>query len=504
MLGVVLVVLLVGGVWRILHTSGGACASPSEYTVAADQSLVDVAEREAARAADSCTSFTIQTVPDSAMPGLLAGGGAIPDLWLASSKARVDTVGTEVGRDLPATTVASSPIVVAGAKPGTPTTWLEALSASDLHAVPVDAPNADAPLIVAVAESGTSGSDQQALTAALVHLAQSAPTVQGEPVSAAARAGGVVVVPESQYLAAKKGDPALAAVVPQVGTVLNQIPLVVTASGDRVTGAETAEKLLAGAFASREGAGDLKAAGLRDADGTAAPDGGVGTVVLLPEPDKSKLAEGERLLAAVAVPLKTLVVMDTSGSMAEQSGSTTRIGMAVAGFDRVVSQISDADAIGLWSFSSSTRGAPWNALVPVAPLAAKRGSVTQRTALVDAMNGLRDRVGGGTALYTTILAAYKQAQREFDPAYSNSIIVLTDGTDEDADTTTLAQLIAGLTAIIDPAKPITINTVGISGDADMNAIEAISAATDGTALRADSEQQMLADFVTAVANRTRK
>ncbi len=502
-LGVLLVVMLVVGVWRIVDSAARPrCGSPTTYTVAADPTLVDLAELEGRRAADSCTAYQVEAVADDAMPARLAGGGAVPDLWLAPSREQADTVGTRVGRQLPSMTVASSPIVLAGAQTPAPKTWLDALSGPNLHAVSSDSPYVDSPLIVGVAESGTSGANEQALTAALVHLAQSAQPVSGEPVSAAAKASGTVIVPESAYLAAKKSDPSVAAVVPDSGTTLDRIPLVVTAAGGRTSGATAAGQRLAAQFMSRDGAADIAAAGLRGPDGNTQPAGGVGAVRLLPEPDAAQLAAAEKALTTVAIPLKTLVVVEISGSMADKVGDTTRIGIAVAGFDRVVSQISDQNQIGLWAYSLSRSGQDWVSLVPTAALGDKRGSVTQRAALMDAIATLPARVAGGTGLYSTTLAAFKEAQRLYDPAFSNSVILLTDGADADHSGPTLDSLLSQLKSLQDPARPITINPVGISAQPDMGALQQIAAVTDGTAQRADSEQQMSADFVTAVARRT--
>ncbi|MDF0529788.1 VWA domain-containing protein [Tsukamurella sp. 8F] len=509
-LALALAVLLVVGLWRVFATAGGGhCSSSSKVTVAVDDALKPVAEQRAAAASDSCTTYSVESAADASMPARLAGGGTTPDLWLAPSDARVAEVSSQVGRDLPATTVATSPIVLAGAQKPAPKNWLDALGSPDLRSLPKDSPFADAPLVAAVAEAGSKSGDEQALTGALTRYAQAVQPVSGsgDPVKAAKDSGATVVVPEYAYLQAKKADSAVAAAVPGSGTALDRVQLVVTATGDRRTDVTPAGEKLAGAFTSSDGARALKSAGLRP-DGSDAgkggPDGGVGDVELLPEPDAAKLKAGAKALAAVAIPLKTIVVVDISGSMGFASGDTTRIGMTVSGFDRVVSMISDTNSIGLWAFSLSSSGQNWVSLAPTEPLGQKDGSASHRQTLIDAANTLPKRVKGGTGLYSTALAAYKQAQGQFDPAYSNSVILLTDGTDEDPGGMSLDSLVSQLKSIADPARPIMINTVGISQDADMNAITRIAEATGGNALRANSQQDLLADFVTAVGKRTTK
>ena len=230
----------------------------------------------------------------------------------------------------------------------------------------------------------------------------------------------------------------------------------------------------------------------------------VGAVTALPDPDRARLARAEQTYSTLAVPLKALVVVDTSGSMNEKVGDTTRIGMLASGFTKVVTQIPEANAVGLWTFALATNGGKdWTEVVPTARLSDKRGPTTQRQALLDGVNSLPGRVRGGTGLYDTTLAAYRQAVKDFDPAYSNSLILLTDGGNEKNGGTTLDELVAELKKLVDPARPVNIHTVGISKDADLPALKKIADATGGTAQSADTEEQMLTDFVTAVAKRAK-
>ncbi|BDH55880.1 VWA domain-containing protein [Tsukamurella sp. PLM1] len=410
----------------------------------------------------------------------------------------------QLGRELPASAVAGSPIVLAGAAIPQPASWLEALSQATIRAVPADSPFSAVPVVAGVSESTQPGADAKALTAALARYAQAAKRVTGEPVAAAAAEGGVVVVPEFAYLAAKKKTNDVVATVPKSGAPRDELLLAVTATGERRAAAEQAGKRLAAAFASADGKDALAREGLRGVDLTPAPSGGVGEVARLPEPDAAQLARAEQAYTALAVPLKTLVVVDTSGSMEEKAGDTTRIKMLASGFTKVVTQIPDANAVGLWTFSLGAGGAKdWAEVVPTAALSADRGGKPQRQALLDAVNALPGKVGGGTGLYDTTLAAYRQAVKDFDPAYSNSLILLTDGGNEKNGGTTLDELVAELTKLVDPARPVNIHTVGISKDADLAALKKIADATGGTAQSAESEEQMLTDFVTAIAKRAK-
>lgn len=501
-----LVVVLVAGFIAIFGGKLGRCGEQATYTVMADPALAPAVRAGADAAADKCTTYAVQEVPDGDVAGHLSGGGEAPDLWLAPSHTRLAAVAAQLGRDLPSTEVASSPVVLAGAPIPAPASWLDALQAATIRAVPADSPYAAAPVTAGVSESQQPGANKQALTAALAQYAQAATRVNGDdPVKAAKQQGGVVVVPEFAYLAAKKSDGSITATVPKSGAPKQDLLLAVTATGDRATAAKSGADSLTETLTSGDGRAALARVGLRGTDFTPAPSGGVGEIQALPEPDTAELTKAEQSYATLAVPLKALVVVDTSGSMNESAGGgTTRIGMLASGFTKVVTQIPDANAVGLWTFSLGTATRPdWTEVVPTARLDSRRGDKSQRQSLLDGVNSLPGRVNGGTGLYDTTLAAYQRAVQNFDPAFSNSLILLTDGADEKPGGMSLDDLVGRLKGLVDPARPVNIHTVGISKDADLAALKRIADATGGTAQSADTEQQMLTDFVTAIAKRAK-
>ncbi|TWS18840.1 VWA domain-containing protein [Tsukamurella asaccharolytica] len=503
LLAAALVAVLVAGIVAIVGGRFAGCGATNTVTVMADPSVAAAARSQASLASDRCTTFAVTEAPDREAAGRLASGAA--DLWLAPSRLRADAVSAQLGRELPTTAVAGSPIVLAGTAIPQPASWSEALTQATIRAVPADSPYAGAPVAAAVAESTRPGAgDDQALNSVLAQYAQAAKRVTGEPVAAAATDRGVVIVPEYAYLAAKKGRGDLAAVVPKTGAPRDELLLAVVAGGDRKAAATEAGERLSATFTSDDGRAALARDGLRGTALAEAPSGGVGAVTALPDPDRARLASAGRTYSTLAVPLKALVVVDTSGSMNEKVGDTSRIGMLASGFTKVVTQIPDANAVGLWTFSLAANGGrDWTEVVPTARLSDKRGDKTQRQALLDGVNSLPGRVRGGTGLYDTTLAAYRQAVADFDPAYSNSLILLSDGGNEKNGGTTLDGLVAELRRLVDPTRPVNIHTVGISKDADLPALKRISDATGGTAQSAETEQQMLEDFVNAIAQRAK-
>ena len=71
----------------------------------------------------------------------------------------------------------------------------------------------------------------------------------------------------------------------------------------------------------------------------------------------------------------------------------------------------------------------------------------------------------------------------YDPGYINSVVVLTDGKNEDPSSLTEQQLVANLTrASKDTGRPVRIALIGISQDADLAALQRIAKAVpDGHA-----------------------
>lgn len=122
-------------------------------------------------------------------------------------------------------------------------------------------------------------------------------------------------------------------------------------------------------------------------------------------------------------------------------------------------------------------GIDYDELTPIRRL----DSPGQREALASAAtDALANRLGGGTGLYDTALAAFTKVQDTYDPSYSNSVILMTDGRNEDANSISLEQLLAELKKRQDPARPVLIVTIGISDDADTSALKQIAEATGGT------------------------
>ena len=168
----------------------------------------------------------------------------------------------------------------------------------------------------------------------------------------------------------------------------------------------------------------------------------------------------------LSVPSSILAVVDLSGSMKMAIGDTTRIGLAVtlAGRARRLPGAGPDRHLGLLQEPRRER----RLVRRVRPARAPRRPRGRRQ---DARRrgprrGRRppSRVRGGTGVMDSTLAAYKHAQEMWDPAWFNSVVIMTDGASDDSSSLSLDSLVNQLKSLRDPAKPVKVIIIGISQD----------------------------------------
>ena len=324
---------------------------------------------------------------------------------------------------------------------------------------------------------------------------------EGTRLNLANTSGVPVVTTEQQFdlfMRTHQGSQ-LTSTIPAAGTVMLDYPLVNTAPAARQQAAADAGAALVTALNTDAGRAALADSGYRDADGN-----GVGQPVKeLELRDPSSVDKALRQWQVLGVPIRSLVVQDTSGSMETPAGGTTRAGLLIDASQTGLKLFPNNTMIGGWAFSVN-KGGPgqdWEELAPIRRLDARSGSGTHRDALGRAVEeGLSD-LGGGTGLYDTTLAAFKKVQDTYDPNYSNSVIIMTDGQNEDPDSITLDNLLAELKRLEDPARPVLVLTIGISDDADSDALKQIAEATGGTTYVAENAADIRTVFVDAIQAR---
>jgi Ca-activated chloride channel homolog len=173
-----------------------------------------------------------------------------------------------------------------------------------------------------------------------------------------------------------------------------------------------------------------------------------------------------------------LMVVDVSGSMAEGVPGTSKnkMDLAKASLSKAMDGFIDVDRVGLWEFATKLNGnTDYRELAPIAPMGATPG---RRTLLKSKINGLKPRTD--TGLYDTTLAAYDRVKSHLQPGAINSVVVMTDGQNDDPGGISLN----GLLAKLDGESGVRVFTVAYGRGADQGTLKKISEATDATAYTA--------------------
>lgn len=512
----VVALLAAGIVFKLTFASREAaadatgCDARTTVHVAVVPELVEVVKKAAGAVAESCRTIEVRAEPAADVVADLQGGATAPDLWIPDSTVWLARLtGSGVSAQTVSDAVASSPVVLVGgpAAEADPS-WTAGLS-SGLVSMPDPMASAVGALAMLAprSEKGVTGSTDEEVRAVLVPMAQAygerradgrADDVSLDSVTNASQQ--LIPATERAYLAARDTDGILTALVPATGAPLLTYPLVAP-QGASVPILQAGRQLAAW-FTSADGVAALGAEGLRGGDGSpSSAAGGVGPIKPLTTPDAVAVAADLRTWQVTSVPSSVLAVFDASGSTDFKAGHQTRMELAVGVAHTALAIFPDHARIGLWVFSidQGGHGQDWRTMEPMRRLDATVGGLTQRELLnkrADQMLGLTQ---GGTGLYDTTLAAYQQAVRDYNPAYSNAVVLLTDGANDDPGSISLDGLLGQLKKLSDPQRPVRVIGIAISKDADFGSLDKIAKATGGQAYYAKDPNDITKVFAEALA-----
>lgn len=296
-----------------------------------------------------------------------------------------------------------------------------------------------------------------------------------------------------QHNRAHRRRPVTAAYLSE-GSPLLDFPLVATTK-------DSAKRLALAAFAralSRPYAvRAIHAEGLRTPDGGAAP--GFGRAIGLakqppapiPLPSAAVADSVHEMWQRILIGARMLIVFDVSPSMGDLVPGTkiTRL-QAMTQLNAQGIPLFDAtDVIGLWTFDTGLSDpSNYRVVLPMRPLNQQVGVVTQRDLLLKSLASVKPQVDTITALYATILSAFREVSRGYTPDRFNGVIVDTDGTNFDyrPDALSLRKLVATLRREFNPQRPVNVLLIGYGHSVDFPAMKEIANATGGAAYEADS------------------
>ncbi|MDX2356803.1 substrate-binding domain-containing protein [Dietzia sp. PP-33] len=513
---VLVVGLVVSGLSRA--GLGGLCVDAAEVSVAAEPGIVAHVET-LADGAEGCYSYEVSAVTSADMATRVASRQEPPDIWVPDSTVRLAQVSQEV--QIPFETVlnslASTPVIIASDGGALDmSTWTAVLATPRLAmGDPVRSGIADAPILAATSETETMRSTSEALGTAMAALAQgqagrqdASPTAR-ELLDRVRGAGGAAIVTEQQAVLADRDSPGSELVLgaPRTGAVFLAYPLAVTTQDParREEVADAAAELRAATGSSDFVAG-LAEDGFRPADRSPLAGGaGVGEVDALVVRDPNRVHATLQKWRLLAMPGRSLVLVDTSGSMgfAMEDTGVTRIRTLVETATTGLGQFPDDAALGLWAFGGDAGGgeSPYLEVAPLERLDAPTADGVHRDSLAGALGSLPGLVGGGTDLYRTVLDAYAAVRSGYDPDMINSIIVISDGANDTVSDLTREDFLLRLREMVDPSEPVVVVTVGLLDDADPETLAEVSRTTGGSSHVARTSEEIVRVFAAAVGQR---
>ncbi|MGR7025001.1 VWA domain-containing protein [Geodermatophilus sp. URMC 62] len=502
--GLVVVALVAGGLVWWLAGSGGGCDETRTVRLTVAPEMADVAQDlldepqdlggGACAAAEVTAQEPLQTVGD--LEAL--EGDALPEVWVPDSSLwtvrAADTDLDDSG------SMATSPVVLGTSRATAdelgwteePPAWRDALTGVRPVAVPDLAASAEGLSALSALRTslgGTDAADNAVVQAVLA--ARRGPAVTPAEALQAAGAGEadapLVPVSEQEVVTAGRGaeDSQLVAVYPSEGSPQLDYPVLRVGSPgeeDRAAVDAVVRTLTSGTARTA-----VLAAGFRDADGTAPTDPGEGIRAEAPEALEVDAEQVQTLLAELsrlAAPSRLLTVFDVSASMEAPAGDGTRASLARDAAKSALALIPGTSSIGLWVFAYQLEGEQdWSELAPIRTLETEvDGGTTQRELLDEQLDTIPERLSrGGTGLFDTTLAAVRSAREQFDPNAVSSVVIVTDGTNEDDQGIALDELVQTLRDEADQDRPVKVIGVALGPDADIAALEQIADATGGAA-----------------------
>ncbi|GHE87740.1 hypothetical protein GCM10017786_19430 [Amycolatopsis deserti] len=517
-----ILVLLGGAGWiatNVVRDQGG-CERPVVVRVAAAPAVAPAVAQVARRVAQTeCAAFEVNAVDSAAVAQSLAlpSGGVRPDVWIPESTLQLRRAkGVGASGIAGGTSIASSPVVFAvteeAAKglgwPGRAPTWSDVLGAPGLTLGVPDP-----------------GRDPAGLSA-LIGVRAAVPAA--DAYAATLRRLSPNAVPATDELFTRLADRTLAGFPVSENALLRhnvrtgvagtQSGLVATYQSEApaldypfavLGGAGESQRAAAGALLSAllglEGTNALADAGFRTPDGRYLRDGTAQNVSdrTLPSPAVPTDAEVDALLgqwARINSSSRARVLIDVSGSMDVEVPGTgrTRMQLTTDAAARALSLFKPTSECSVWEFATRLDGdRDYREVLPMRPVSDQLAS-----GAAERLRAIQATPDGDTGLYDTVLAAYRLATAEWQPGRLNLVIVLTDGRNDDDDGISRDALVAELTRLADPARPVAIIGIGIGPDVDVPELTAITVPTGGQAFAAPDPARIADVFYGALAGLT--
>ena len=479
-----------------------SCSDPVKVRVSAAPAiapaLAAAADDLAKRPDAPCAIFTVDSEEPYAVASSLVGASR-PDVWVTDSTTWLSRASSVSGTAVDAgTPFASSAVVIAmtdarASALGDRLGWADLLGGSVRIRIPDPRRSAVGQAAASVAAPLVTEPRLRAVAAPDGGASPGA--VSLDEVSASDGRVGAAVT-QAQLLAwnTEHPDRSLAAVAPAEGAPAVSYSLVSLT-------ADAAKKPLVAALEKHLASDDtrklLQKSGFRTAAGEPAPPSPLyGTISVAGEVGGAPLARATSVWAAASKRTQALLAVDVSGSMLERDKEGKRLDVLQRATVRAVGGANPDTAASLWIYSQhiGSRGDDFRQLIDYTPL----GDARRVAAFDKAVAGLDSFVGGGSGLYDTIAATYDRAKSTWRAGWTNSVVLVVGGPNEDDYGLTLDLLKRRLAATKDPSRPLQLVVLGLGDRVDAAAMRQVVAVTGGQFVAAPSLEQLQPALVTAL------
>jgi Ca-activated chloride channel family protein len=202
---------------------------------------------------------------------------------------------------------------------------------------------------------------------------------------------------------------------------------------------------------------------------------------------------------------RVLLVLDVSGSMGDPADpedpfGPTKLDLAKQAVVDGLDQFKDDDLVGLRVFTTGSGDgtATFKDLSPIEPVGPNRERLRRQ---VDGLTPLN-----GTPLYDVTQRSYDELVTAFDPERINAVVLLTDGVNDDGDTSDDTRQLEALLASVSNANdgenttPVRIFTVAYGSGANPAELKRIAEASNATAYRATDATTIDDVFTSVISN----
>ncbi len=202
---------------------------------------------------------------------------------------------------------------------------------------------------------------------------------------------------------------------------------------------------------------------------------------------------------------RVLLVLDVSGSMGDPADpedpfGPTKLDLAKQAIVDGLDQFKDDDLVGLRVFTTGAgaNGAAFRDLSPIEPIGPNRERLRREVEGLSPLNG--------TPLYDVTQASYDELVAAFDGQRINAVVLLTDGVNDDGDTSDDSRQLEALLATVGDANdgenttPVRIFTVAYGSGANPAELKRIAEASNAGSYQATDATTINDVFTSVISN----